>query len=102
MAQELDHVVAEFRNRPLDAGPYRYLWIDGVTQRVREGGRVVNVTAVIATAVNAEGHRVIVGFTTGASALASIVGGILVAAVAVIIGLLVRAGYGRRGLGFHK
>ena len=62
MAQELDHVVAEFRNRPLDAGPYRYLWIDGVTQRVREGGRVVNVTAVIATAVNAEGQRVIVGF----------------------------------------
>ena len=62
MAEELDHVVAEFRNRPLDAGPYRYLWIDGVTQRVREGGRVVNVTAVIATAVNAEGHRVIVGF----------------------------------------
>jgi transposase-like protein len=62
MAQELDHVVAEFRNRPLDAGPYRYLWIDGVTQRVREGGRVVNVTAVIATAVNVEGHRVIVGF----------------------------------------
>jgi len=55
-------VVAEFRNRPLDAGPYRYLWIDGVTQRVREGGRVVNVTAVIATAVNVEGHRVIVGF----------------------------------------
>jgi putative transposase len=62
MATELDHVVAEFRSRPLDAGPYRYLWIDGVTQRVREGGRVVNVTAVIATAVNAEGHRVIVGF----------------------------------------
>jgi len=62
MAAELDEVVAEFRNRPLDAGPYRYLWIDGVTQRVREGGRVVNVTAVIATATNAEGHRVIVGF----------------------------------------
>jgi len=62
MAQELDHVVAEFRNRPLDADSCRYHWIDGVAQRVREGGRVVNVTAVIATAVNAEGHRVIVGF----------------------------------------
>jgi putative transposase len=62
MAGELDAVVSEFRERPLDAGPYRYLWIDGVTQRVREGGRVVNVTAVIATAVNAEGQRVIVGF----------------------------------------
>jgi putative transposase len=62
MAAELDSKVAEFRDRPLDAGPYRYLWIDGLTQKVREGGRVVNVTAVIATAANAEGRREIVGF----------------------------------------
>ena len=62
MAAELDKVVTEFRDRPLDAGPYRYLWIDALTQRVREGGRVVNVSAVIATAVNAEGRREIVGF----------------------------------------
>jgi putative transposase len=62
MAEELDAKVAEFRERPLDGGPYRYLWIDAVTQRVREGGRVVNVSAVIATAVNAEGCREIVGF----------------------------------------
>ena len=32
------------------------------TQKVREGGRVVNVAAVIATAANAEGRREIVGF----------------------------------------
>ena len=39
MAAELDaKVVSEFRERPLDAGPYRYLWIDALTQRVREGG----------------------------------------------------------------
>jgi putative transposase len=62
MAEELDVKVAEFRERPLDGGPYRYLWIDAVTQRVREGGRVVNVSAVIATAVNADGYREIVGF----------------------------------------
>ncbi len=62
MAEELDAKVAEFRERPLDGGPYRYLWIDAVTQRVREGGRVVNVSAVIATAVNADGYREIVGF----------------------------------------
>ena len=62
MAAELDAKVAEFRDRPLDAGPYRYLWIDALTQKVREGGRVVNVSAVIATAVNAEGRREIVGF----------------------------------------
>jgi putative transposase len=62
LAQELDQKVAEFRERLLDQGPYRYLWIDALTQRVREGGRVVNVSAVIATAVNAEGRREIVGF----------------------------------------
>jgi len=62
LAQELDAKVAEFRGRPLDQGPYRYLWIDALTQRVREGGRVVNVSAVIATAANAEGRREIVGF----------------------------------------
>lgn len=62
LAATLDAKVAEFRNRPLDAGPYRYVWIDALTQKVREGGRVVNVSAVIATAVNNEGHREIIGF----------------------------------------
>ena len=62
LAGELDAKVAEFRERPLDTGPYRYLWIDALTQKVREGGRVVNVSAVVATAVNIEGRREIVGF----------------------------------------
>ncbi|MGH9272032.1 MAG: IS256 family transposase, partial [Ilumatobacteraceae bacterium] len=62
LAGELDAKVAEFRERPLESGPYRYLWIDALTQKVREGGRVVNVSAVIATAVNVEGRREIVGF----------------------------------------
>ncbi len=62
MAGELDGVVEQFRNRPLDTGPYRYVWVDALTQRVREGGRVVNVCAVIATAANAEGRREIIGF----------------------------------------
>jgi putative transposase len=62
LAGELDAKVAEFRERPLDGGPYRYLWIDALTQKVREGGRVVNVSAVVATAVNVEGRREIVGF----------------------------------------
>ena len=62
LAGELDAKVTEFRERPLDAGPYRYLWIDALTQKVREGGRVVNVSAVVATAVTVEGRREIVGF----------------------------------------
>jgi transposase-like protein len=53
--------VAAFRNRPLDAGPYTYIWVDALAQKVREGERIVNVAVVIATGVNAEGHREILG-----------------------------------------
>ena len=53
--KELDVLVTDFRNRPLDQGPYTCLWLDAMTQRCREGGRVVNVAVVIATAVNAQG-----------------------------------------------
>jgi transposase-like protein len=61
MAAELDEMVASFRSRPLDAGPYPFLWIDALTQKVREGGRTVNVHALIATGVNAGGKREILG-----------------------------------------
>ena len=61
MAAELDEMVAEFRNRPLDDGPYTYVWMDALTQKVREGGRIVNVAVVTAVGVNAEGHREVLG-----------------------------------------
>src|SRR5665213_1769717 len=61
LAKNLDERVAEFRNRPLDAGPYAYVWLDALFHKVREGGRVVSVATVVATAVNAEGHREILG-----------------------------------------
>jgi transposase-like protein len=57
MARELDGAVEAFRTRPLDRGPYTYLWLDALTQKVREGGRIVNVACVVATAVSAEGTR---------------------------------------------
>ena len=61
MAAELDEMVTEFRNRPLDAGPYTYVWMDALTQKVREGGRIINVAVVIAVGVNADGHREVLG-----------------------------------------
>jgi transposase-like protein len=64
---ELDRVVADFLGRPLDAGPYRYLWLDALTQRVREGGRIVQVSVVVATGVNAEGKREVLGIDVGTS-----------------------------------
>jgi putative transposase len=61
MAKDLDEQVAQFRHRPLDAGPYTFLAADALVLKVREGGRVVNVHALIATGVNADGHREILG-----------------------------------------
>jgi putative transposase len=61
LAKELDTVVEEFRNRPLRSGPYPFMWLDALTQGCREGGRVVNVVTVVATAVNADGHREVLG-----------------------------------------
>ncbi len=61
MAASLDEKVAEFKDRPLDAGPYRYVWLDGLTQKVRERGQVVNGTVVLATTVTAEGRREVIG-----------------------------------------
>ena len=57
LARSLDETVSAFRNRPLDGGPYPYVWLDALTQKCREGGRIVTVATVIATGVNADGHR---------------------------------------------
>ena len=64
---KLDGVVDSFLGRPLDGGPYRYLWLDAMSQKVREEGRIVNVSVAVATAVNAEGRREIVGMDVGTS-----------------------------------
>jgi len=61
MATHLDAQVTAFRERPLDAGPYTFCWVDALTVKVREDGRVVNVHALIAVGVNAEGYREILG-----------------------------------------
>lgn len=61
MARELDTVVDDFRNRPLDRGPYTYVWADAMFLKVREGGRVVGVALLHAVGVNGDGHREILG-----------------------------------------
>jgi putative transposase len=61
LARSLDGEVAAFRTRPLDAGGYPYVWLDALAVKCREHGRIVNIAAVVATGVNAEGHREILG-----------------------------------------
>jgi len=63
MAKDLDAQVESFRTRPLDAGPYTFVAADALVLKVREGGRVVGVHALLATGVNADGHREILGLT---------------------------------------
>ena len=42
-------------------GPYTFVAADALVLKVREGGRVVKVHALLATGVNADGHREILG-----------------------------------------
>ena len=62
MAKDLDAHVEQFRTRRLDdAGPFTFLAADALVLKVREGGRVVPVHALVATGVDADGHRQILG-----------------------------------------
>jgi putative transposase len=67
MAAYLDAQVEAFRNRPLDAGPYTFLWCDALTIKVREAGRTVNVHALIAVGVNGDGGREVLGLDVAAT-----------------------------------
>src|SRR5215212_1418647 len=62
----IDERVSAFLERPL-AGEWPYLWLDATYLKVREGGRIVSVAAIIAVAVDTEGRREIVGLGLGPS-----------------------------------
>ena len=57
----LDAEVDTFRSRPLGDGAYPYLWLDATYVKVREGGRVVSMAALVATGVAATGERRVLG-----------------------------------------
>lgn len=61
MATHLDGQVEAFRNRPLDAAHYTFVWVDALVVKVREHGRTVNVHALVAVGVNADGQREVLG-----------------------------------------
>lgn len=61
LAKSLDEGVAAFRGRPLDGAPYRFLQVDALAIKVREAGRIVQAAALLATGVNRDGRREILG-----------------------------------------
>jgi transposase-like protein len=66
LCKDIDERVHAFLKRPL-SGDWPYLWLDATYLKVREGGRIVSVAAIIAVAVNTDGKREIVGLHIGPS-----------------------------------
>ena len=68
MATDLDAQVEAFRRRPLgQAGPFTFVAADALTMKVREDSRVINAVVLLATGVNADGHREVLGLKVATS-----------------------------------
>jgi putative transposase len=66
LCEEIDVRVNDFLNRPIE-GEWPDLWLDATYLKVRQGGRIVSVAVIIATAVNTDGRREILGLGIGPS-----------------------------------
>ena len=64
---ELDALVAEFRERRLDAARYPYVFLDATYLKAHQGPSVVAKAVVIATGVTAAGNREVLGLAVGDS-----------------------------------
>ena len=62
----LDAEVAAFRGRQLGELACPYLWLDATYLRVREGGHVVSMAALVAVGVAANGERRVLGLELSA------------------------------------
>ena len=68
VAADLDEHVDQFRHWPLgDAGPFTFVAADALTMKVREGGRVINAVVLVATGVNGDGRREVLGLKVATS-----------------------------------
>jgi len=66
LCEEIDERVDAFLSRPIE-GEWPYLWIDATYLKVRQGGRIVSLAAIIAVGVNSDGRREVLGVATGPS-----------------------------------
>jgi transposase-like protein len=66
LCEEIDVKVKTFLDRPIE-GEWPYIWIDATYLKVRRGGRIVSVAAIIAVGVNADGRREVLGLEIGTS-----------------------------------
>ena len=66
LCKGIDARVGSFLERPIE-GEWTYLWLDATYLKVREDGRIVSIAAIIATGVNTDGRREILGLGLGPS-----------------------------------
>ncbi len=66
LCQEIDERVQTFLGRPLP-GEWLYLWLDATYIKVRDAGRIVTKAVIIATGVDREGRREVLGLGVGLS-----------------------------------
>ena len=66
LCKEIDERVGSFLDRPLE-GEWPYLWLDATYLKLRQGGRIVSVAAIIAVAATTDGRREIIGLSVGDS-----------------------------------
>ncbi|MDE1549319.1 IS256 family transposase [Jeotgalibaca caeni] len=67
LTAQLDPIVSEWANRPLDAADYSYVYADAMYIKVREDHRVVSKAVYIAIAINGENQREVIGFKVASS-----------------------------------
>jgi putative transposase len=67
LCKGLDPLVAAWNERDLSGQRYPFLLVDALVLKVREGGRVRAVSALLAVGVNAAGYREILGLQLGDS-----------------------------------
>ena len=66
LCKEIDERVNSFLDRPIN-GEWPYLWLNVTYRKVRDGGRIISVAAIIAVAVTTAGRREIIGLGIGPS-----------------------------------
>ena len=67
LCKALDPLVSAWNERDLSAQRFPFVLVDALVVKVREGGRVRAVSALLATGVNAEGYREVLGLRLGDS-----------------------------------
>jgi transposase-like protein len=66
LCEDIDVKVKAFLDRPIE-GEWPYIWIDATYLKVRRGGRIVSVAAIIAVGANTDGRREVLGLEVGTS-----------------------------------